>query len=250
MPKTPNIVLPADIASQLDLFTDEELGKVIRAALAYASGGETISTTDRAVSMLFHRLIGSIDEAKEKSETYRRNAQKRWHVDDAIECNETQIDANNAIASIAMQNMQPMQLHNEEKKEETPPAPPKEERKENYIKERKIENKERKEGQRSIFRPPNLEQVEAYCQERGGIVDAQAFIDHYTSNGWMVGRARMKDWKAAVRNWERKENQHYSPNNHVKNHTHTSDRQLEELQHRIDTIYRPLLEEYASGGSH
>lgn len=105
-------------------------------------------------------------------------------------------------------------------------------------------------GKAPYFTPPNLEQVEAYCQERGGIVDAQAFIDHYTSNGWMVGRAKMKDWKAAVRNWERKENQHYSTNNHVNNPTHTSDRQLEELQHRIDTIYKPLVEEYASGGSH
>ena len=53
------------------------------------------------------------------------------------------------------------------------------------------------------FAPPTLEEVKAYCIERGNSVDAQRFIDYYTSNGWKVGKNPMKDWKAAVRNWER-----------------------------------------------
>lgn len=54
------------------------------------------------------------------------------------------------------------------------------------------------------FIPPTVEEVRAYCQERGNKVDPQAFVDYYTSNGWMVGRNRMKDWKAAVRGtWEK-----------------------------------------------
>ena len=55
------------------------------------------------------------------------------------------------------------------------------------------------------FRPPTLEEVEAYCFERNNRVDAERFVDYYTSNGWKVGKNPMKDWKAAVRNWERKE---------------------------------------------
>ena len=58
---------------------------------------------------------------------------------------------------------------------------------------------------RSIFHPPTLDEVEAYCRERNNGVDAQRFVDYYQSNGWMVGRAKMKDWRAAVRNWERQE---------------------------------------------
>lgn len=50
---------------------------------------------------------------------------------------------------------------------------------------------------------PTLEEVAAYCQERGNNVDPQAWLDYYTSNGWKVGRNPMKDWKAAVRTWER-----------------------------------------------
>lgn len=54
--------------------------------------------------------------------------------------------------------------------------------------------------------PPTLENVSEYCREMGYTnVDAARFIDFYTSNGWMVGKNRMKDWKAAVRNWDRRE---------------------------------------------
>jgi predicted phage replisome organizer len=62
---------------------------------------------------------------------------------------------------------------------------------------------EKKENKRKIFSPPTLEEVKAYCSERKNNVDAQRFVDYYTSNGWLVGKNKMKDWRAAVRTWER-----------------------------------------------
>ena len=56
------------------------------------------------------------------------------------------------------------------------------------------------------FTPPSLEDVQSYCLERNNSVDPQAFIDFYESKGWMVGKNKMKDWKAAVRTWERNRN--------------------------------------------
>lgn len=56
---------------------------------------------------------------------------------------------------------------------------------------------------REKFTPPTLEEVTAYCLERKNNVDPQRWLDHYTSNGWRVGKNPMKDWKAAVRTWER-----------------------------------------------
>lgn len=53
------------------------------------------------------------------------------------------------------------------------------------------------------FQPPTLEEVKAYCLERKNNVDPERFIDYYTSNGWLVGKTKMKDWKAAVRTWEK-----------------------------------------------
>lgn len=56
---------------------------------------------------------------------------------------------------------------------------------------------------RKVFIPPNLDEVKAYCEERGNGIDAERFIDHYEARGWMLGKNKMKNWKAAVRTWER-----------------------------------------------
>lgn len=53
------------------------------------------------------------------------------------------------------------------------------------------------------FVKPTIEEIAEYCTQRGNNVDAQKFFDYYESNGWKVGRNSMKDWKAAVRSWER-----------------------------------------------
>jgi len=57
------------------------------------------------------------------------------------------------------------------------------------------------------FVPPTHTEVMRYCLERKNNVDPDRFIDHYTSNGWLVGKNKMKDWKAAVRTWEKNEKQ-------------------------------------------
>ena len=56
------------------------------------------------------------------------------------------------------------------------------------------------------FTKPTIEEVELYCLERNNGVDAQKWFDYYSSNGWKVGKNPMKDWKAAIRTWERSGN--------------------------------------------
>ncbi len=53
------------------------------------------------------------------------------------------------------------------------------------------------------FQKPTVEEVQEYCNERNNFVDPQKFYDYYSSNGWKVGKNSMKDWKAAVRTWEK-----------------------------------------------
>lgn len=53
------------------------------------------------------------------------------------------------------------------------------------------------------FVPPTVEEVREYCYQRNNNVDPEAFVDFYESKGWMVGKNKMKSWKAAVRTWER-----------------------------------------------
>ena len=70
------------------------------------------------------------------------------------------------------------------------------------IEERKKER--RKENNNTVrFTPPDVNMVRDYCIERNNSVDPQSFVDFYTAKGWMVGKNKMKDWKAAVRTWER-----------------------------------------------
>lgn len=53
------------------------------------------------------------------------------------------------------------------------------------------------------FVRPSIEEVREFCAERKKGVNADAWFDHYTANGWKVGKNAMKDWRAAVRQWER-----------------------------------------------
>ena len=55
------------------------------------------------------------------------------------------------------------------------------------------------------FVPPSVDEVALYCAERHNHVDATKFVDYYSANGWRIGKNPMKDWKAAVRTWERSE---------------------------------------------
>ena len=75
----------------------------------------------------------------------------------------------------------------------------------------KDEDKKGNGAREARFTPPSVEEVAAYCQERGNGVDAARFVDFYSSKGWMVGKSRMKDWKAAVRNWERSRDEKATP---------------------------------------
>lgn len=58
------------------------------------------------------------------------------------------------------------------------------------------------------FVKPSLDEVRAYCLERGNSVDAETFYDFYESKGWKVGNQPMKDWRAAVRTWEKSRTTH------------------------------------------
>lgn len=58
---------------------------------------------------------------------------------------------------------------------------------------------------RKRFEKPSISDIKQYCIERNNNVNAEQFYDYYESNGWKVGKNSMKDWKAAVRTWERSE---------------------------------------------
>lgn len=73
------------------------------------------------------------------------------------------------------------------------------------VKNGENEKNEKNEKKKDIcrFAPPTVEEIKSYCLERKNLVDAERFHDFYESKGWLVGKTKMKDWKAAVRTWEK-----------------------------------------------
>jgi len=69
------------------------------------------------------------------------------------------------------------------------------------------EEKRREEKKRGRFVKPSLSDISSYCLEIGFKQDGQVFLDYYEANGWLVGKNKMKDWKATVRNWQHRSNE-------------------------------------------
>ena len=108
-----------------------------------------------------------------------------------------QVGASRAADGISRPSHDNRETPQERREEKGSPTPPiKEESKEVIIKPPKS-------PARSEFVKPTVEEVAAYCKERGNTVDPHAFVDFYESKGWCIGKNKMKDWQAAVRTWER-----------------------------------------------
>lgn len=82
-----------------------------------------------------------------------------------------------------------------------------------------------KESTRTRFTPPTIHDVAEYCQERQNSVDPQQFVDFYASKGWRVGNQPMRDWRAAVRTWERRD-----AGTKRQDHKHGADRLLDMIE--------------------
>ena len=93
----------------------------------------------------------------------------------------------------------------EAKKETVEPESETPTEKEEIIGKQKPAEKPVEKPKTKTFKKPTVEEVEAYCMERNNNVDAQSFCDFYESKGWKIGTAKMKDWKASVRTWEKRQ---------------------------------------------
>jgi hypothetical protein len=184
--------------ASVERFSDAEAGRFIKTLFAYVRHGEEYTGNngreDPIIWQALETLRGEVEafkikEANQKSQEEaikekRRNAAKaRWAMQkDANGCKTMQMNANADTCTIC--NASASQNKNIDIKD-------------TLLKE-SIEKRKR-------FTPPTVEEVEAYCKERGNKVNPQTFIDFYSSKGWKVGQNPMKDWKACVRTWEQRD---------------------------------------------
>lgn len=157
--------------------SDSELGRLFRALLEYSASGKVPELNGRE-SVAFDFMSANIDrDAESYKDTCNRN---RENISKRYE----RIRPNTSVYETYQEK--------EEEKE-----------KEELLKKDISNEISKKSTRQKKFVPPTVEEVAAYCLERKNKVDAAYFVDHYTSNGWKVGKQNMKDWKAAVRTWEK-----------------------------------------------
>lgn len=171
--------------------SDAECGRLIKALLKYGKTGEAseLSGNERFLYPIFKAKIDrSFTEYEKKCEQNRQNVKKRWNKSDTTVYDGIQSNTNGyeVIRNI------PKEKNRKEK---------------NIIKKENIlkEKYDRTDKSAQRFVTPTPEEVKKYCEERGNSVDAERFVDFYTAKNWHIGRNKMKDWKAAVRTWERNE---------------------------------------------
>ncbi len=79
------------------------------------------------------------------------------------------------------------------------------------LKDKLLKDKINKVESAKRFTPPKVEEVKEYCSQRNNSIDPEQFVDFYASKGWKIGNNTMKDWKAAVRTWEKREQHNQKP---------------------------------------
>ena len=168
----------------------KEQTAVVLGICAYALDGiePKLNGTAEAIFML---IRPTLDASRRKSEIGRRGGTSRKQSESKTEANDKQ----NESKTEAKRKQTASEIENEIEKEL--------EIEYECIKENNTKEKADKPPSAPRFTPPSLDEVSAYCQERNNTVDPVRFVDSYAAKGWMIGKNKMKDWKAAVRTWER-----------------------------------------------
>lgn len=180
--------LPYDYLEEMEALNDAEFGRLTRALLVYSMTGEQIALCGnerfyaKRVMAQEDRFKASYDGiSATRSEAGKAGAVARWQ-------NSKRIFANGKNSKATFANDK---NGNTETKTDTETNTP-------------LSDDSKGDKRAKRFVPPTLEEVRAYVAERHSPVDPQRFIDFYASKGWMVGKNKMKDWKAAVRTWEQR----------------------------------------------
>ena len=87
---------------------------------------------------------------------------------------------------------------------------------------------------KKVFKKPTLEEIQAYCDERNNGINAEAFYDFYESKDWMIGKNKMKDFKACIRTWEQRQPKQPNWMNKEIEREEATDEEMQELDKLLE----------------
>lgn len=167
--------------------SDDQFGKLVRIMLHYQTTGTAPIIDDPLIELSFNVVKFDMDKNNEKYERVvqrnRKNGEKGGRPK-----NPTEPKKPNGLFG-------------------NPTEPKKADNDNENDNEHDNDNEIKRESKAKRFTPPTITEVSDYCRENNYNIDAQRFVDFYESKGWMVGKNKMKDWKAAVRNWVRRQDE-------------------------------------------
>lgn len=179
--KITNLRLNVSFLNDSALLSDEELGRLVRYGLHYVKGDADYAMLKGNEYFLAPTIERYVSEDNERyaltCKNNKRNIQKRWEKSkDTTVYDRIQTytnDTNTKTKSNTNTNIK---------------------RERNFV-------------------PPTLDEVKAYCNEKGYRINPERFVAFYASKGWKVGNQSMKDWKAAVVSWEQRRKEEAVPAN-------------------------------------
>lgn len=195
--------LPHEYIRDLSELSDEEVGRLVRALLRYSATGE-VPTLEGNERFLWNRVMAQEDrfqESYEETVVFNHNRAKkaaaaRWHreEDKVVPMHE---DAQ-ASVSIAQNAINKTETKTKTESESEPKA------------------KTLPSSEGESYGAPTREEVASYARERNSSIDPGRFVDYHAALGWRIGNAPIRDWRAAFRNWERREKSGASPSSRPK----------------------------------
>ena len=193
-----SFLLYTDYLQHMELMSMEQRGQFITAIMCYESGVD-IPEMDGIVQMAFSFVKAQLDR---DSEQYQKTLEaKREAGRKGGEAKAKNAVAKSSKASTAKNAVANLHDTDTDNDTDTDTVDDTVTDTDNALKEKP--SYEGKKKSRPVFSPPTPDDVRAYCQQHDYDIDAQYFCDFYAKKGWMVGKNKMKDWQAAVRNWVR-----------------------------------------------
>ena len=171
------LALFPEITVITEKFTDAQFGSLMRAVFAYRFEGGAYAGEDAAVDVAFRAVVGQIDRYQDYCQQQSNKAKS------------SQVKPSEAKVSQSQPSDPPYPYPY--------PCP--------CPSPYPVEEEAAKPPARQKFSPPSVEEVRTYCLEKGYTLVPERFVDYYASIGWRVGKNPMKDWRAALRNWAKKE---------------------------------------------